>query len=160
MIRRMLGDSAVPDDVQTASDGRFAMRIVEGKWDLNFRREGFAPYRASSVDVKPGVAPVEVTLQPGAEIVGRVVRAGGAGVDAVQVSTMGAGGFGNATTGPDGGLLAIAGAAGGGATMLAAWRGWGTIFRGPGAAAGAVVVDAAGVDVAGVFCGVLACAGG
>lgn len=105
MIRRMLGESSEADDVQTGSDGRFSMRLTEGKWDLNFRREGFAPYRASSVDVKPGVAPVEVTLQPGAEIAGRVVRAGGAGVDAVQVSAMMGGAPGSATTGPDGAFV-------------------------------------------------------
>lgn len=105
MIRRMLGASAGPDDVETGADGRFSMRLVEGKWDLLFRRQGFAPYRSSSVDVKPGVAPVEVTLQPGATIAGRVVRSGGAGVDGVQVSTMMGGIPGNATTGPDGAFV-------------------------------------------------------
>lgn len=45
--------------------------------------------------------------------------------------------MGLATTGPAGGLLAIAGAAGGGATIFACCRGCGTILRGPGVAGGA-----------------------
>jgi hypothetical protein len=105
MIRMVLGESAGADDVQTGSDGRFSMRLAEGRWDLLFRREGFAPYRSSAIDVRPGVAPVEVTLQPGAEIAGRVVRSGGAGVDAVTISSMMGGIPSNTTTGPDGSFV-------------------------------------------------------
>ncbi|MCM2315344.1 MAG: carboxypeptidase-like regulatory domain-containing protein, partial [Thermoanaerobaculia bacterium] len=102
MVRMVLGESAGAEDVQTASDGRFSMRLAEGTYYFAFRREGFAPYRSSPVDVKPGVAPLEVTLQPGAEIVGRVVRAGGAGIDGVALQVMMGGGTSSTTTGPDG----------------------------------------------------------
>jgi protocatechuate 3,4-dioxygenase beta subunit len=105
MIRMMLGESAGAEDVQTGSDGRFSMRLAEGNYYLSFRREGFAPYRSSPVDVKPGVAPVEVTLQPGAEIAGRVVRTGGAGIDGVALQVMMGGGASGTTTGPDGSFI-------------------------------------------------------
>ena len=62
---------------------------------------------------------------------------------------------GRAITGPAGGLLAMAGAAAGGATMFAPWRGWGTIFRGPcGAVAAGAGVLAAAVTLGSVagFC--------
>lgn len=104
-MRMVLGESAAPDEVETGSDGRFTMRLAEGKYTVLFRREGFAPYNASSVDVRPGVAPVEVTLQPGAEIAGRVVRAGGSGIEGVMVGSVMGGVPSSATTGPDGSFV-------------------------------------------------------
>ena len=104
-MRMAFGEGATPDEVETGSDGRFTMRLAEGKYDVLFRREGFAPHRAASVEVRPGAAPMEVTLQPGAEIAGRVVRAGGSGIEGVSVNTVMGGIPSTATTGPDGAFV-------------------------------------------------------
>lgn len=68
---------------------------------------------------------------------------------------------GLATTAPEGGRLAIAGAAGGGVIIGGAWRGCGTILRGSGRAGAAAAAWTAGGAV-GAVCttGLAACVGG
>jgi hypothetical protein len=89
------------DSVTTASDGTFTMRLKEGKYDVIFKREGFAAKSLRAQQVAANEKPVDVTLDPGVEISGRVVR-GGAGVEGVNVNAMSEGGPANTVTGPDG----------------------------------------------------------
>lgn len=89
MIRRMILGMAAPDAdaVTTASDGTFSIRLKEGTYDVKFAREGFAAKVLRGQQVSPSSKPVEVTLEPGVEISGRVVRSG-VGVEGVNVSTL------------------------------------------------------------------------
>jgi hypothetical protein len=87
--------------VRTGSDGMFSIRVKEGTYDLAFKREGYSAKTVRGTKVDATTKPVEVTLDPGVEISGRVTR-GGAGVEGVNVRAMSQGGFAAAVTGPDG----------------------------------------------------------
>ncbi len=65
------------DQLQTGSDGTFAFRVKEGMYDLAFRREGFPVKVLKSTAVKPGLAPLEITLEQGVEMSGRALRPDG-----------------------------------------------------------------------------------
>ena len=96
------GPQAEEDTVRTASDGSFTLRVTEGTYDFNFRREGYAPktVRGQSITFA-APATVETTLEPASEITGRVVR-GGVGVEGVSVNAFAAGVQAGATTAADG----------------------------------------------------------
>jgi 5-hydroxyisourate hydrolase-like protein (transthyretin family) len=87
--------------VRTGSDGTFSIKVKEGTYDLSFNREGFAAKTVRGAKVDATTKPVDVTLDPGVEITGRVTR-GGAGVEGVNIRAMSQGGFQSAVTGPDG----------------------------------------------------------
>ena len=87
--------------VRTGSDGTFSIKVKEGTYDLAFNREGFAAKTVRGTKVDATTKPVEVTLDPGVEITGRVTRSG-AGVEGVNIRAMSQGGFQAAVTGPDG----------------------------------------------------------
>jgi uncharacterized GH25 family protein len=87
--------------VRTGSDGTFSIKVKEGTYDLAFNREGFANKTVRGTKVDATTKPVEVALDPGVEITGRVVR-GGAGVEGVNIRAMSQGGFQGGVTGPDG----------------------------------------------------------
>jgi len=89
------------DQVRTGSDGKFSLRLKEGTYDLGFKREGYAAKAVRAFHVAADARPVEVTLDPGVEITGRVVR-GGAGVEGVNVGSVSSDSQAFATTGPDG----------------------------------------------------------
>jgi protocatechuate 3,4-dioxygenase beta subunit len=89
------------DLVRTGSDGTFSIRVKEGTYDLGFKREGYSAKTVRGTKVDANTKPVEVALDPGVEISGRVTRSG-AGVEAVNVRAMSQGGFASAVTGPDG----------------------------------------------------------
>lgn len=104
MMRRMVvafGMSDPEDQVTTASDGTFSLRVKEGPYDFQFRRDGYAPKAVRAVNVTTsGTNRVETTMDPAVEITGRISR-GGVGVPDVMLMTIGES---NATTtsGPDG----------------------------------------------------------
>jgi large repetitive protein len=103
-MRRMIIAGAAgrtEESVTTASDGTFNIRLKEGKYDVVFKREGFAAKTLRAQTVAANEKPVEVTLEPGVEISGRVVR-NGAGVEGVNINGMSEGGMTQAITGPDG----------------------------------------------------------
>jgi len=100
MIMSTLG-SRGDDVIRTGTDGRFTVRLKEGTYDVNFKREGFAAKLLRAQNVTASVKPVEVTLDPGAEITGRVTR-GGAGVEGVNVTAISMDGTASAVTQPDG----------------------------------------------------------
>lgn len=103
MIRRTIINMAnQPDDqrVESAGDGTFTLRVREGEYDFTFAREGFAPKSVRALRVAANTAPLEVTMEPGTEIAGRVVREG-AGVEGVTVNAL-AEPPQSATTGGDG----------------------------------------------------------
>lgn len=89
------------DLVRTGSDGTFSIQVKEGTYDLAFKREGFSAKMLRGTKVDTNTKPVEVSLDPGVEISGRVVRSG-AGVEGVRVNAMSQGGFAGAVTAPDG----------------------------------------------------------
>lgn len=104
IVRRMGGiDGGRERDnvLRTGSDGTFSMRVREGSYDVTFTREGFAPKQLHGQQINASAKPVEVTLEPGAEISGRVTRAG-AGVEGVNVMAIVDGSQNGAMTGPDG----------------------------------------------------------
>jgi uncharacterized GH25 family protein len=74
------------DIVRTKADGTFSMRLHEGAYDLVITAPGHAP-RTLRAQVTASAAPLEVTLEPGVEISGRVTR-GGSPVEAVDVFTI------------------------------------------------------------------------
>jgi large repetitive protein len=105
MVRRLVfmgsRDGADDNMVKTASDGTFALRLKEGTYDLNFKRDGFSAKTVRGYQVTKAANPVEVVLDPGVEVRGRVLR-NGVGIEGVNI--MGFGGPDNVTaeTGPDG----------------------------------------------------------
>ena len=90
--RRMMmafRDNTNDDDaVRTGSDGAFTIRLKEGLYDVDFKREGFAAKLVRGTQVNPTTKPLEVTLDPGVEITGRVTR-GGNPVQGVNVAAAG-----------------------------------------------------------------------
>ncbi len=90
------------DAVRSASDGTFIVRVKEGRYDVAVKAEGYAAKTLRAQTVAAGMKPVDVVLEPGVEITGRVSRAG-AGVENVTVATMSmTEGMTSTTTGPDG----------------------------------------------------------
>jgi len=89
------------DNVQTASDGTFTIRLKEGMYDFSFRREGFAPASVRSQQVNATTRPIDVTMTPGVEITGIITRKG-VPLDSVNLAALGSDGQQFASTGPDG----------------------------------------------------------
>ena len=104
-IRRMVASATRlrrdDDNVTTAADGTFTVRIKEGKYDVVFKREGYSAKTLRAQTIAANQKPVEVTLDPSVEITGRVVR-GGAGVEGVNVTAFSEVNQANTITGPDG----------------------------------------------------------
>ncbi len=68
-------------DVPTSSaEGSFSLRLAEGNYDLEIRREGFAPKRLPNVRVERNTDPLKVVLVEGVAVAGRVVTASGSPV--------------------------------------------------------------------------------
>ncbi|HUP49177.1 MAG TPA: carboxypeptidase-like regulatory domain-containing protein, partial [Thermoanaerobaculia bacterium] len=76
------------DQVRTDAEGAFAMQLREGSYDLAFRREGYATRLLRAHEVAAAAQPVEVVLDPGVEVSGRVTR-GGVGVPGVTIRLAG-----------------------------------------------------------------------
>lgn len=87
--------------VRSASDGTFSIRVKEGTYDLEFKLEGYSAKAVRGTKVNATTKPIEVALDPGVEITGRVTR-GGVGVEGVDVRAMAQAGFSAAVTGADG----------------------------------------------------------
>lgn len=103
MVRRIvLNFAPAPQDaLLTGSDGTFSLRVKEGSYDLKFSREGFAAKTLHGEQVSPSSKPVEVTLEPGVEITGRVVR-GGNGIEGVNLAAVDSDSRSMAVTSSDG----------------------------------------------------------
>jgi protocatechuate 3,4-dioxygenase beta subunit len=87
MIRRQIAIGGPRNEepvVESGSDGTFTMNLKEGSYDLVFKREGYAGKSVRAHRVARDSEPLEVTLAPGAEITGRVTRAGN-GIEGVRV---------------------------------------------------------------------------
>ncbi|HEV7573037.1 MAG TPA: carboxypeptidase regulatory-like domain-containing protein [Thermoanaerobaculia bacterium] len=89
------------DTYRTGSDGTFSIRVKEGTYDLAFKREGYSAKSVRGTKVDSSTKPIDVVLDPGVEITGRITRAG-AGVEGVNVRAMSQDGFAGAVSGPDG----------------------------------------------------------
>ncbi|MEO6259895.1 MAG: carboxypeptidase-like regulatory domain-containing protein, partial [Thermoanaerobaculia bacterium] len=106
-MRRMMifrGQERGDETIRTASDGTFLTRVKEGTYDVILKREGFAVKSVRGVAVSPTSKPMEITLDPGVEVSGRVTR-GGTGVEGVNVGVGGSGGFTNTVTQADGSFV-------------------------------------------------------
>lgn len=105
MVRRVvaIAQRSGNDDqlVRSGTDGSFSMKLKEGKYDVTFKREGFAQRSLRAQEVNATSKPVEVKLDPGVEISGRISRAG-APVEGVNVTAISEGNFTTAQTMPDG----------------------------------------------------------
>ena len=108
MVRRLVfsgvRDGADDHIVRSAPDGTFTVRLKEGTYDLNFKREGFAAKTIRAYQVTKAPAPVEVVLDPGVEVRGRVVR-NGVGVEGVTIWGFGGPDTINSETGSDGSFV-------------------------------------------------------
>jgi hypothetical protein len=105
MMQRMIiggPPSNSDDNVRTASDGTYTIRVTEGTYDFAFRGEGWSTknVRGKSISLA-GPNVVDTTLEPSVEISGRVVR-GGAGIEGVNIFSFADGDSTDAVTGPDG----------------------------------------------------------
>jgi large repetitive protein len=103
-MRRMIVNAQAgrsDETVRTGSDGTFTIRVKEGTYDLEFKREGYSARTMRGTKVDAATKPLDVMLNPGVEITGRVTR-GGAGVDGVSVRAISQDGFSVAVTGADG----------------------------------------------------------
>jgi uncharacterized GH25 family protein len=119
------------DDVRTAADGTFTLRLLEGLYDLTFRHDGYAPAVRRSVRVSEETRPLQVRLDRGVAISGIVTRAGkgveGIGVAAAgdndvlaQVTTSAAGDFTIADLAPGAYMLQVRSSDGDGPEQLKA----------------------------------------
>jgi large repetitive protein len=88
------------DIVRTKADGAFSMRLKEGTYDLVVTAPGYAP-RTLRAEVSAATAPLEVTLEPGVEVSGRVAR-DGEPVDGVDIFTVSGADVPPVRTGADG----------------------------------------------------------
>ncbi|HEV2719721.1 MAG TPA: carboxypeptidase-like regulatory domain-containing protein, partial [Thermoanaerobaculia bacterium] len=89
--RRMMMNSlerAGDDLVRSDAEGRFSMRVKEGAYDVVVTAAGFAPKTLPAQQVSAASRPLEIVLDPGVDVRGRVTR-GGAPVDGVNVFTVG-----------------------------------------------------------------------
>ncbi|HXH41769.1 MAG TPA: carboxypeptidase-like regulatory domain-containing protein, partial [Thermoanaerobaculia bacterium] len=74
------------EPVRTKADGTFSLRVREGTYDVLFTASGFAP-RMLRAQASASSPPLEVTLEPGVAISGRVTR-GESPVDGVDIFTL------------------------------------------------------------------------
>jgi protocatechuate 3,4-dioxygenase beta subunit len=105
-VRRMIasairGGAEDDDTVRTGTDGKFTTRVKEGTYDVVFKREGFSTKVVRAVAASATTKPLEVALEPGVEITGRVTRAGN-GVEGVNVAVISSESPELSSTGPDG----------------------------------------------------------
>ncbi|HEV7488618.1 MAG TPA: carboxypeptidase regulatory-like domain-containing protein [Thermoanaerobaculia bacterium] len=103
-MRRMVMSNMLQradDAYRTGSDGTFSIRVKEGTYDLAFKRDGYAAKNVRGTKVDSSTKPMDVVLDPGVEITGRITR-GGAGLEGVNVRAMSQDGLSVAVSGPDG----------------------------------------------------------
>ena len=92
--------SVADDLVRTKDDGTFAMRVLEGTYDVVAAAAGYAP-RSVRAQVSADSRPIEIALEPGVAVSGRVTR-GGEPVEGVNVYTVGGAAGEPVQTGSDG----------------------------------------------------------
>jgi protocatechuate 3,4-dioxygenase beta subunit len=104
-VRRMIINNIMrgndEDVVKTSNDGTFSMRVKEGTYDVGFKHDGFAGKTLRAQQIGASSKPLEVTLEPGVEVSGRVTR-GGAPVEGVNVIPIGGDSMLPVQTAPDG----------------------------------------------------------
>jgi protocatechuate 3,4-dioxygenase beta subunit len=104
-VRRMIINNIMrsndDDVVRTSNDGTFSLRVKEGTYDVGFKHEGFAGKTMRAQQISASSKPLEVTLEPGVEVSGRVTR-GGAPVEGVNVIPIGGDSMLPVQTAPDG----------------------------------------------------------
>ncbi len=107
VVRRMvisLAATMQSDPVTTGSDGTFSIRVRPGSYDVHFSHEGYATKLVRVDEVSASTKPLQVTLDPGVEISGRVTR-GGNGVEGVNIAAIDLDAQSATATGPDGSFV-------------------------------------------------------
>jgi len=94
----------IEDLVRSGADGTFTLRLQEGKYDLYVTARGYAPATLRAREVSAGTKPLEIELDAGVEISGRVTR-GGAPVEGVTIFTIGSDAIPPVQTGGDGAFV-------------------------------------------------------
>ncbi len=92
------------DPVTTGSDGTFSIRVRPGSYDVHFSHEGYASKLVKVDEVSASTKPLQVTLDPGVEISGRVTR-GGNGVEGIDIAAFDLDAQSATATGPDGSFV-------------------------------------------------------
>ncbi|MGZ4810462.1 MAG: carboxypeptidase regulatory-like domain-containing protein, partial [Thermoanaerobaculia bacterium] len=103
-VRRQIrfgGNRDEDNAVKTGGDGRFTMRLKPGTYSFTLKGEGLASKTINAKPVTASMQPIEVTMDAGAVLAGRITRAG-AGVQGVSVDVFGGEDQGSAETGADG----------------------------------------------------------
>ncbi|MGA7615351.1 MAG: carboxypeptidase regulatory-like domain-containing protein [Thermoanaerobaculia bacterium] len=80
----MVRDEDDSEGVSSDAEGRFSIQAQEGMNDVTITAPGFVRKTLSSIEVGPRTEPIEITLEPGVSIDGRVVR-NGVGVPSMLV---------------------------------------------------------------------------
>ena len=75
-------------NVETKADGTFVLQLKPGSYGFTFQRAGFAGKHVRGITVTADPEPLEVTLDRGVEIAGKVVRSDGSGVPDVNIVLM------------------------------------------------------------------------
>jgi uncharacterized GH25 family protein len=90
MVRRMISGASFidPEIIYTDAEGRFTASLEAGKYDLGVQREGYASETIAAIQVESGIEPLEIRLEEGVSIAGRVVRPDGTGVSDVNINVM------------------------------------------------------------------------
>lgn len=153
MISSMLPDSS-GKTAYSGADGRYRIEgLWEGRYDIQAHARGFAPKKIEGIEVGRGTIPLDIALDAGARIEGRVVDGAGAPLAGIEVIAyleperpaeadrgeammlqrmrqMGLGGTGTCRSGADG-RFAIAELAGGTFTIMARAKGYGSVEKTP-----------------------------
>jgi uncharacterized GH25 family protein len=101
IVNAALRNGRNDEAVRTGSDGTFSMRVKAGTYDLDFKREGFSAKTVRGTKVDAASKPVEVILDPGVEIAGRITRSG-AGLEGVDIRAISQDGMASAISASDG----------------------------------------------------------
>jgi len=105
-VRRMIINNIMrgtdEDVVRTSNDGTFSIKVKEGTYDLGFKATGYAGKSLRAQQVSASSKPLEVTLEQGVEISGRVTRAGQPVENVNVIPIGGADQMMPVQTGPDG----------------------------------------------------------
>lgn len=102
MIRAMQGSD---EPALTDARGRFDLKVEEGSWDLTADADGFAAARLNAIQVDDSIEPIEVVLEEGVAVQGRVVRSG-VGIADVMINVLSRDRIREPiNTGPDGSFL-------------------------------------------------------
>ncbi|HUO85402.1 MAG TPA: carboxypeptidase regulatory-like domain-containing protein, partial [Thermoanaerobaculia bacterium] len=107
MIRRSVGrrEAERSSFVETDAAGTFTLQLAAGSYSFRFEHDHYAESRMNAVKVEPGMDPLEVVVDEGVEISGRIVRSDGSGIADVMINLIGESRSPEILSGADGSFL-------------------------------------------------------